>query len=357
MGSPDKLSSLFCFSSPKRRRASMSRLSIPPVPCEPSVSSRHRRNSQSGSSYSSTHTIREVLPPLEIVKRKDLETALTPKSTRRSFSLATLAHFSPKRRSQSSSSLYESSHSSTDRRSNLHGSSFTEPSSSTYRAISSWSSHSTLSRSKESTLCKKSSSYHNPLSVRPSLNTLSPISQKRESIVRSSDSNLTGVYVADTDSVCSFAEEEVVIPSILTEFEAHKLVQQIDGTLRTQRNREEELNDHIEEETTLAKARYLHGNETGAVLAMKKVNKLSQERVRVTIARDVASEALADIQAAMKRAKTNAIRRKGIEEAYSYEINIGEDNARILLEIQDILDGSLEVITDKKQLLQQVKEL
>ena len=147
------------------------------------------------------------------------------------------------------------------------------------------------------------------------------------------------------------------MPSILPRSEARELVRKIRGTIEVQKNREEELNEHLEEEKELAKARYLHGNETGAILAMKKVNKLSQERVRVTVARDVASDALADIQAAMNIAKTKAIREKGIDKAKSYNVDIGEDIARVLLEIQEILEGSPKVITDKSKLLQQVKAL
>lgn len=308
----------------------MSRVPLSPILGEPSPSPR-RRHSQAGSSHSATHTIRDILPPLGDIERNEPE---TPKSPRRYISRATLSYFSPGRRVQTTRSMHEP-----------------PPFPSPTRRFSPWiSSHSSKSHNEESPRSKKAFSYHHPLSMLPLLNYPSTTSPRRQSTA--SDAN----SVAELESVCSFAEEEYM-PSVLTQYKALELIQKIRGIIEVQKKRDREINEQLEEEKELAKARFQHGNETGAVLAMKKVNRLSHEGDRVKVARDVATDALVDIQAATRRAKVKAFRDIGPDTAEPYKVDIGEENARVLLEIQEILDGTPEVVADKNKLVQQLKEL
>ena len=116
---------------------------------------------------------------------------------------------------------------------------------------------------------------------------------------------------------------------------------------KQQDNRDEELRRIMEQEKQLAKARYLHGNETGAVLAMKKINRLQQERTRVTVASEVASDALVDIKQALAAAAETA----------SATVEISEDSAYVLQEVHEVLAGTSTVVNNRNELLRQVREL
>ena len=129
--------------------------------------------------------------------------------------------------------------------------------------------------------------------------------------------------------------------------EAEALVRKLQGICDEQDKRDRELKHLVEQDREVAKARYRHGNETGAALAMKKILRWQQERTRVTVASDIASDALIDIQRAVQAAK----------QSYQSTVDIGHDNAYVLQEVQEVLSGCPPIINDREELLRQVRSL
>ena len=157
----------------------------------------------------------------------------------------------------------------------------------------------------------------------------------------------------EIDSIDSSQEEELlpeqVLPRQVTQEHAQEIIQRLEQIKDKQDKRDEELRRIIEQEKQLAKARYLHGNETGAILAMKKINRLQQERTRVTVASDVASDSLVELKRAMAAAAETANPNATVE--------ISEDSAYVLQEVHEVLAGTCTVVNNRNELLRQVREL
>ena len=130
---------------------------------------------------------------------------------------------------------------------------------------------------------------------------------------------------------------------------AQELIDKLKGICEQHNKRNEQLKELIEQEKELAKARYLHGNETGAILAMKKIRRLQQERTRGTVASEVASDALTDVERAIETVANSS--------QPPQTVYIGEDNAYVLQDIQEALDGRSTTMDDNKELLRQVQLL
>ena len=164
-------------------------------------------------------------------------------------------------------------------------------------------------------------------------------------------SALSDLSATEIDSVATSQEEELLpeqmLPNKMTMEKVHELLDRLQQISETQDKRDQELQQLILQEEELAKARYLHGNETGAILAMKKIHRLQQERTRVTVASDVASDAFMDIKRALTDAEADA----------ASTVEIGEDNAYVLHEVQEVLAGRATVENDRQELLRQVRQL
>ena len=129
----------------------------------------------------------------------------------------------------------------------------------------------------------------------------------------------------------------------LAKTNAQDRVHKLSNMVTAQQQRKGVLRDLIAQEKNLAKARYLHGNETGALLAMKKVHRMEQEKTRVGDALMTAEEALANMEEALHQACT--------------PFHADLDKTNIFHEIERILAREGSVVVDKKDLRRKVMEL
>lgn len=176
-------------------------------------------------------------------------------------------------------------------------------------------------------------------------------------------SDLGSSHEWDTISVNSGMTLGSNVKAVLPVHQAQDLLDKIQNVVKEQQNQEANLNQLLEEQKELCKARYVNQNETGAILSMKRIHKLRTERERATQALDVALEAACDIETAIVNARTAAFAKRGIEEGPGkklwFMVDIGE-NAHALQEVDFILH---EMITEESSkltrplLLQHVKAL
>lgn len=146
-------------------------------------------------------------------------------------------------------------------------------------------------------------------------------------------------------------------PTCMSNSMAQAFLDAIHKTIDEQKKREDTLNSLIHEQKNLAKARYVNENETGAFLSMKKVKKLQGERNRVSIAMDVALDAVVEIEAEMNRAKSLTILERGANnKSLWFKVEVGE-YAKVLKDVQTILQEEAGPLPDKESLLKEVAAL
>lgn len=153
------------------------------------------------------------------------------------------------------------------------------------------------------------------------------------------------VSIADTSVWDDKGTLYSVSPVKLPKKQAKDFVKQIRQTIAAQNERAQVLDAWIEESKNLACMRLLNKNESGAIMAMKKVHKFTNERMRVTVALDLAEDAAVEVEAALEKAKGKTV-------------DIGEENASVLQEVHQVLcelDRAPPDMNDK--LLQQIQEL
>ena len=166
----------------------------------------------------------------------------------------------------------------------------------------------------------------------------------RNQSMASASSSLPDLSTTEADFSSGSMKDQLATSSFdLAKTNAQDRVHKLSNMVTAQQQRKGVLRDLIAQEKNLAKARYLHGNETGALLAMKKVHRMEQEKTRVGDALMTAEEALANMEEALHQACT--------------PFHADLDKTSIFHEIERILAREGSVVVDKKDLRRKVMEL
>lgn len=150
------------------------------------------------------------------------------------------------------------------------------------------------------------------------------------------------------------------VSPILSGQGANKFLEEVQSVVYEQQNRIGALNQSIYKQKGIAKGRYIHGNITGACLAMKKVKRIERERNLTLSAMDLAMEAAVEIKVAMHKAATattSKIAGRPSSLSCCYRVNIGS-HGRVLARVQHImLEKETALPLGRKQLVKLVEEL
>ena len=142
----------------------------------------------------------------------------------------------------------------------------------------------------------------------------------------------------------------VTVPSVVSGAQANAFLDKVQSSIYEQQNRISILNQSIQQQTGIAKGRYVNGNATGDCLAMKKVKKLERERQLALRAMNMAMDAAVEIQVAMHRATA-------VGTTAPLRIEIGE-HGKILANVQHmLLEKETEIRVSRKKLLELVEAL
>ena len=140
---------------------------------------------------------------------------------------------------------------------------------------------------------------------------------------------------------------------ILSARQANQFLEQVQSAIYEYQNRIGVLNQSIRQQTGIAKGRYVHGNGTGACLAMKKAKKLERERNLTIQAMDLALDAAVEIQMALHRAASRAA-----TDDCTFHVDIGASPAQVLFQTHRLLHAKhAEWRMGRQQLLDLVHEL
>ena len=164
----------------------------------------------------------------------------------------------------------------------------------------------------------------------------------------------------DSDDDSSSTQEDEECP-IVTVSKAREILADLQDVLQAQQARDDRITELLQDARQMAVARYLHETQVGALLAMKKVYRLTQERNRVAMATQMATTAIADLQNRLKKQHSHAIASSSSSDANhdeeTTEIDIGLNNAAALNDIQVVLNDFDGTTPPKNELLQQVQDL
>lgn len=145
------------------------------------------------------------------------------------------------------------------------------------------------------------------------------------------------------------------VSSVLSGQEANKFLEQVQSAVYQHQNRIGVLNKTIPQQVSIAKGRYLHGNSTGACLAMKKAKKMERERNLTIQAMNMAMDAVVEIQVAMHQASSRAV--AGTNRHVVVRVDIGQ-HCKVLAKIQHLLlEKEMELKMSRKDLLSLVQGL
>lgn len=160
--------------------------------------------------------------------------------------------------------------------------------------------------------------------------------------------------IANSSSSSSSLKSKSV-SSVLSGQEANKFLEQVQSAVYQHQNRIGVLNKIIPQQVSIAKGRYLHGNSTGACLAMKKAKKMERERNLTIQAMNLAMDAVVEIQVAMHQATSRAV--AGTNCHVVVRVDIGQ-HCRVLAKIQHLLlEKEMDLKMSRKDLLSLVQGL